>query len=420
MISWLERIHLPQNGIERKNAPRLTTLDLRFVRRFHPSYVAVLTVLQNDIEGTADIAESLISSLQIPSLPVSQASALLALVLSNNPLSPAFKSTLFALLPDLPSLRLLHLSMTNLTSGDALALAAYISDERCQLAELHANANTMGYSGVRTVVAAVRRCWTMERVDLYSNAAEDPAVDAADREQDADDGGLDLDEVISSYDAIGAYAPGSGCSWTGLQRKLKHHLTQHTHLKRAAASEALQLLKYARIMLHNARPSPALTREVCTDCECSPAAAPLPPLPAAEVSQVRTPIVPSFSALPTELQIYILSALAPTLSSAQRLRVVTYATDTRTLPALRLCLPLSRVSGCVADPGALGYAAATARGLGDRAGKKVGSLRHREAHACAGGSCTGRGSVVCQRETARDEWLALVGCDHYDPSLGQT
>ncbi|KJA16063.1 hypothetical protein HYPSUDRAFT_58460 [Hypholoma sublateritium FD-334 SS-4] len=383
----------------------------------------VLTALQNDIEGTADIAEALISSLQIPSLPIAQTSALSALVLSNNPLSPAFKSTLFALLPNLPSLRLLHLSMTNITPVDALALAAYISDERCQLAELHANANTMGYAGARAVVCAVSRCWTMERVDLYSNATEDPAVDAADDGQDQDYSRLALHEVVSLHNAIGAYAPGSGCSWTGLQTKLKYHLAQHTCLKHAAASEARQLLKYARIMLRNARPAPAPTREVCADCECTAAAASPSPLTSAEGSQAHTPVASSFSALPTELQLHILSALAPTLSSAQHLRVIAYASDTRTLPALRLCLPLaplSRGGGCVADPGALGYAATATRGLSDRAGKKVGSLRRRGTHACASGSCMGRGSVVCQRETARDEWLTRVGCDRYDPSLRRT
>ena len=306
--------------------------------------------------------------------------------------------------------------MTNLTAEDVPALATYISDKRCRLVELHANANTMGYAGIRTVVAAVGRCWTMERVDLYSNASADPAVDAA-----ADDG-QDLGDGVISHDATGAYAPGSGCSWTGLQRKLKYHLAQHTHLKRAVASEALQLLKYTRVMLRNTRPAPASTNEACTDRDCTPTAvslSPLTPLLPPEISPPPTPGAPSFSALPTELQLQILSALALTLSSAQRVRVLSYASDTRTLPSLRLCLPrapLSRGGGCVADPGALGYAAVAAQGLGARAGKKVGSLQRRETHACADGSCMRSSSIMCQRETARDEWLALVGCDCYDSS----
>ncbi len=309
--------------------------------------------------------------------------------------------------------------MTNLTPEDVPAFAKYISDKRCRLVELHANANTMGYAGIRTVIAAVGRCWTMERVDLYSNASADPAVDA-----DADDG-QDLGDGVISHDAIATYAPGSGCSWTGLQRKLKYHLAQHTRLKRAVASEALLLLKYARIMLRNTRPGPTSTNRACTDCDCTPTAVSLPPSPPllpTEVSPAPTPGPLSFSALPTELQLHILSALAPTLSSAQRVRVLSYASDSRTLPSLRLCLPrtpLTRGSGCVADPGALMYASVAVQGLSGRAGKKVGSLQRRETHACADGSCMRSSSIVCQRETAREEWLALVGCDRYDPSARQ-
>lgn len=81
---------------------------------------------------------------------------LASLVLSNNPLSPEFKQALLSLLPGLPCLAYLHLSMTDLDLTYARALAAFIS-RGCKLVELHASSNdmSMGYKGVRAIVRAM-------------------------------------------------------------------------------------------------------------------------------------------------------------------------------------------------------------------------------------------------------------------------
>lgn len=361
LIDWLKALHEP--------LVHLTKLSLRAVRALSLNFMSdTYYMLQNYIRGDAQLATDFVSA----------SPQLSSLVLSSNPLSPEFKRTLFSLLPELPCLAALHLSMTGLDSTDARALAAYIT-RGCKLVELHASSNNMGYKGVRALARAVQHCWTMEKMDVYGNDIE--ADEQDDSESDDEWGG-----------------------WQTLRDDVKNIVARNVFLKSQTAREALTLLKYSRLMLQPL-PSPE-TASSCTDCDCVP------------VTPQNTQSPPSTSplhALPVEIQLAILSQLAPTLSTQQRLRVFAFATDMRTLPSLRLCLPASKSSAtqCLPDPGSLAFPS-------QMTGKRFGSLRrdttNTNVHTCGDGNCMGNKSVLCKRKTDRQKWLGQIGCDSYDPS----
>jgi hypothetical protein len=225
-------------------------------------------------------------------------------------------------------------------------------------------------------------------------------------------------------------AVGSGCGWLDLETKLKNTLARNIYLKRRVIDQSLKLLRYSRQLLWQNSPrkteisfGPPRT----DDCECSPVSQPT----TANDSQsnITHPFFP-FTRLPTEIQLSVLSHLAPFLSTAQRLRIFEYASDKATLPTLRLCLPSSqslpwrRRSKCIPDPTILGFGLASG-GISNH-GKKSGSLSRssnlRSTHStgCSGGSCMGNKSVKCQRETERKKWLTEMGCDVYDPGAANT
>ena len=324
--------------------------------------------------------------------------------------------------------------MTGLTKIDAGLLASYVGrpDGSCKLLELRASANKMGHRGVRKVVDALCWCWTMEKVELFANFIdsddEGEASDDADTHEDVDEEPriiVPLPHYISSQDAVTSMAVGSGCGWVDLEKKLKNTLARNIYLKRRVIDQSLRLLRYSRQLLwqNSPRNTEISSGPLCADnCECPP------------VSQSTTrddsdtndphPSFP-FTRLPTEIQLSVLSHLAPLLSTAQRLRIFEYASDKATLPTLRLCLPSSqslpsrRRSNCIPDPTILGFGLASG-GINNH-GKKSGSLSKpsnlRSTHSteCSGGSCMGNKSVKCQRETERNKWLMEMGCDVYDP-----
>ncbi|KAF8966769.1 hypothetical protein BDZ97DRAFT_600892 [Flammula alnicola] len=434
LVEWLQSLHTEDEALGRNRNDcehPLTKLHLRF----------------NEIQGTSNLAEAFVSALSFAT-PGSgmPSSSLSSLVLSNNPLSSSFRQTFFSLLLNLPSLRQLHLTMTGLTTADARVLATYIGDQegRCKLIELYASANNMGYKGVRAVVKAIRHCWTMEKVELYSNGMEGEA-DGDEDEGDEDgahsgDMSQSEDDLISSREAIMSFSVGSGCGWASLEQNLKRTLARNVFLKRQTAKQALMLLKYSRLMLQQkgsgqSTPSGPIARTPsCEDSDYSPQQVPSSGL-------IDTPVLSglpkpsssppsSFSYLPTEVQLSILSHLAPLLTSVQRIRIFEYAVNPETLPTLRLCLPSfggsSQQKLRIPDPKAPtpDSTASAATGIGTRSGKKVGSLRrngrggaagHR--HSSVSVSWMGCNCVVCQRQSYQQKWLELVGCDVYDPGV---
>lgn len=279
-------------------------------------------------------------------------SSLYCLNLSSNPLSSGFKQALFASLPSLPSLHVLALSMTGLNQADTGALAAYIG--QCRLTDFNASANNMGYSGLKRILKAMKRCWTLERVDLYANDIENKGDD----------------EYESSEEErprnIGLAFMDAETRWQILECQLRRILSRNSYLKRTVRDQAFELLRYSRLLLLNCLPDhgrlnsePDLLEELvgqeashhsrcCHNCEC---------LPTFHNSQFRTPspvlIDPPrvstshfpFTHLPIEIQLTILSHLAPILSSSQHVRIFEHAVDKTTLPDLSLRLPPSSGAG---------------------------------------------------------------------------
>ncbi|KAF9478766.1 hypothetical protein BDN70DRAFT_993960 [Pholiota conissans] len=371
-----------------------------------------INVGPNDIVGTADLAEDFVAALSFSSTSSYSTSSLCHLVLTNNPLSPSFRTTLISLLSSLPTLQTLNLSMTGLDKDNAFALANYVGNkiQPCKLKELHASGNLMGYRGVRAIVEAVNHCQTMEKVTLYANNAA--AIGIVETSESSDEDAA----LLSVYGTVSRnYPPDSGCGWRGLERKLKYCISLNLCMKHTTIHEALLLIRYSRMMLRKKVTPPSIRPKAsCDDCEC------LARQPDMNVDH-DVPVTSSsdsfsFSNLPMEIQLHILSLLAPLLSTAQRLRIFDYAVDRSTLPSLRLCLPdLSKV--CIPDPGHLAFDSAST-GIRDRVGKRVGSLaKLRESHSCSGTTCNASRNIICQRQTMRDEFLARVKCDQYDPDL---
>ncbi|KAJ7479970.1 hypothetical protein B0H11DRAFT_1863801 [Mycena galericulata] len=298
---------------------------------------------------------------------------------TNRTLSDDF---LEAFLPSLDSsyLREVHLSAIGLTPRAAPHLVEYLSSPRCRLHTLKCNGNTLGFRAVKSMIRAIERHnFSLLTVELYSNHLVGPV--GSDNTSDDDDD----DE---------ARGPASMDAWKASDAMIRRVLLRNAHLKRQTEKEALQLLRYARpLLLSSAGTNIPSTR--CSDCSC-----PEPPPSSAAEPTIATPAAGGFAfrALPTELQLYIMSFLAPTLSPAQRIRIYTYASSHATLPHVGLCLP-GRASGslCVLDPASMPF------GMGSSGG-------------CAGGKCAGvLNSVVCHKEQQRAEWLAALGCSVYDP-----
>ena len=208
-------------------------------------------------------------------------------------------------------------------------------------------------------------------------------------------------------------------AWKESEKVLKRVLSRNEHLKRATEKEALQLLRYTRTLLLHSKTTdttklaPTSTSRL-TPCSNSCSAISTFHSPStskscssnfAVCSAVVKPGLFPYPFLPTELQLYILSFLAPTLSSAQRIRIYEYASSLATLPSLLPCLPSwnnVKAWACIPDPSSLAFGSGLdkVRGIG----------------GCAAGKCMGAGgSVVCHREEERGRWLRAVGCCAFEP-----
>jgi len=244
---------------------------------------------------------------------------------SNRQLSDPFVAAFLSHL-DSPHLRDLCLSIVNLTPLAVPDIVSYISSPRCRLHSLSLNGNALGLQGVTDIIKAVEKNnFGLGKVQLYSNRPDE----------------LESDQTEATKEN---------------EQILKRALLRNQFLKMQTESEALGLLLSARASL-------------------------LQPKSQQEIHNTSSPSCPSSHTplpfLPTELRLHVLSFLAPTLSSAQRIRIYTYASTFDTLPAL---LPR------LASNGSSNF-------------KKTGCLD---------------GSIREQREVGRGRWLKAVGCDFYE------
>ena len=301
--------------------------------------------------------------------------------------------------------------MTGLNQTDADAIAAYIG--QCRLTNFNASSNDIGYRGLKKILKAMKRCWTLEGVDVYANGIGDTSDDG---EESGDDSNDD-EEVQNPRHPFGG----------GLRRRLhianslKRILSRNLYLKHTVRNQAFELLRTSRLLLLNQRsandrshseldllvelvakeePHHSLCSIHQHNCECLPtfhhshSSSPSPVYNKGLDTSNSHSHFP-FTRLPIEIQLMVLSELAPILSSSQQVRIFEYAIDKTTLPDLSLHLPSSNGRG------------------------GVGTIRS----GCGGRSALdifGPKSTQVpenRRDQERQRWLDLVTCDAYDPNL---
>ncbi|KAJ7451060.1 hypothetical protein FB451DRAFT_1566309 [Mycena latifolia] len=299
---------------------------------------------------------------------------------SNRSLSDPFVEVFLPFL-DSPHLREVHLSAVGLTPLAAPHLIGYISSPRCRLHTLKCSGNSLGFRAVKSIIRAIERHnFSLLRVELYANHAV---------------GSVSSDNTSEDDDDDESGGPASIDAWKASEAQIRRVLLRNAHLKRETEKEALQLLRYARPLLLTSSGHAPSTH--CTDCSCVEL---LSPGASSSVAESINSHGFAFRSLATELQLYIMSFLAPTLSPAQRIRIYTYASSPATLPRAGLFLPgfpgRTSSSMCVPDPASMPFSMSSG--------------------GCAGGKCAGAtNSVLCHKEQRRGEWLAAVGCAVYDP-----
>ncbi|KAJ3550100.1 hypothetical protein NMY22_g635 [Coprinellus aureogranulatus] len=282
-----------------------------------------------------------------------------------------------------PRLRELHISSVGLTRRSVPHIAAFIrSPERCRMTTLKCNGNSLGLRGVRSIIRAIEQTnYSLLSVEFWANQLSGNSSDDSDdalsaEEEDEDEEPLDETSVEA---------------WKVCQAKLARICARNNYLRRETQGQALELLRYSRVLLLRSElrgKDPEKTRDA--DWHGF-----------------------TFTMLPTELQLSILSLLAPSLSSAQRSRIFSYAADASTLPPLLPSLRSPGTAGaqCLPDPshpgpvpglGAFGTVWAV-NGLG------------KDAH-CSSGHCMGASNAVsCNKDKERQRWLEAMGCSVYEP-----
>ncbi|KAI1783310.1 hypothetical protein LXA43DRAFT_931483 [Ganoderma leucocontextum] len=360
-----------------------------------------LFLQNNAFTGNSDVAVVFVLAVN--------ASHLETLSLTTNPkLTDTFAAHFLPLL-DAPHLGEIHLSVVGLTRVCASHIIEYITSPRCQLHTLKANGNNLRIRAVRSIVRAVRRAnYTLIRLEMHANGLT----------------GLS-DDSDSSSSENEDQAKGSITSWKDIEKELKQILTRNTVLKHQVEKEALVLLRHSRPLLlrskgHDSHGTVPFTTDSRWHMDSSagslfsaigqPLALSPPSTPAAKVEAFP------FLQLPTELQLYTLSFLAPILSNAQRIRIFTYASDPSTLPPLLPCLTSG--GGCIPDPANLQFSiedtmpSQSPLGMGPGGGVQLRKRVGGPASGCAGGKCMG--GVLCRREAERAQWLASVRCTAFE------
>lgn len=265
-----------------------------------------------------------------------------------------------------PHLQELQISAIGLTHASATHLIDYLSSPRCRLRALRANGNRLGLRSLRAVVCTIHRHnFTLIKLELYTNGLADPDPD-------------DNSETSASDE------PRSGCiCWQDSESELARVLHRNRLLREVTEREALSLLRYARAILRKLRRNPASASGAL--------------IPLASTS-VEHPTPSQITSLPTELQLYILSFLAPFLSVAQRIRIYAYASSPATLPPL---LPKLVSRENLPDPTALpaGMLLRKRKGFASNDGVVTGSK-----HVPSGG----------RKAEERVKWLTMVRCDAFE------
>ncbi|KAI0667288.1 RNI-like protein [Trametes maxima] len=323
---------------------------------------------------------------------------------SNSALADTFVANFLPKL-DAPYFREIYFSVCGLTREAVPHLVEFLTSPRCSLHVLKLNGNRLRIPGVLSVVRAIRNAnYTLVRMELYATGIS----------QEPDDS----DASSEGEDSVGVVR------WQDIEIDLRRSLTRNLTLKYDVEKEALALLRYSRILLmrpqsRDALPATAIVSPCSESCSCIQMSSnTLFSSIGQPYSLPATPSPPNsyfpFTRLPTELQLHVLSFLAPILSNGQRYRILTYASSPATLPALLPCLTNG---GCIPDPASPQFTMGgpTAGGFGLSPGLTLRKRGGGSVSACANGKCMGAGnSVLCRREAERSQWLASVGCTAFE------
>jgi hypothetical protein len=245
------------------------------------------SMLQNEFSGdptTARILADAVNASQLEMLSLT----------SNRLMSDSF---IKAFLPALTSNRLreLHLSTMNITRLSFPHIKEYVSSMRCKLNVFKCNGNLLGWSGVRSIIEAVRdNNYSLTILDLHSNHLFDETTDET-----------------------GANQQISGHAWKECLQSIELVVMRNGLLCRETRRQALRLLRYARAVLLHPKSDRVEPKQLS---ETAPNAANVKP------SSL------SFGDLPLEVQLYILSFISPILSPRQRSNIFNYAATLSTLP----------------------------------------------------------------------------------------
>ena len=227
------------------------------------------------------------------------------------------------------------------------------------------------WKGVRSIARAVEeKNYSLSAIEFHANRLTGDGLMEHQSEGEDDEGDSGQTASNATEEAL----------MGAVLQKITRIAIRNSTFKRETEYQALKLLRYSRTLL--------LHKSLEGHNETSSASM-------ANLQAFR------FADLPIELQLLILSRLAPSLSPRQRSRVFHYAADPTTLPPL---LP-KLTSSCLPDPGVMGF------GTG-----KVWALNGEQSHQCGTGQCMGaRNTVSCSIEASRSQWLSLMGCNRYDP-----
>ncbi|KAI0363160.1 RNI-like protein [Pilatotrama ljubarskyi] len=389
----IAEISLNSNGIGNRGLLAIS----RYLR--DNTTVKELFLQNNDFVGDPSVAVVLALAINT--------SRLETLSLASNPaLTDIFVAHFLPVL-DAPYFREVHLSVCGLTEGIAQPLIEYLTSPRCQLHVLKLNGNQLRARGVWSIVRSIRHAnYTLLRMELYATGLSRLPVDS--------------DVSSSDEEDPNSHPP----RWQDVESDLRRSLARNLTLKSLVEKEALALLRYSRVLLLRPKvrdaPSPLSTVSPCSEsCSCVQMSTNTlfssigQPYPLSAVSSPPGSYFP-FTRLPTELQLHILSFLAPILSNAQRLRIFTYASSPSTLPTLLPCLSNG---GCIPDPASPQFTMGgpAAGGFGLSTGITLRKRGGGSVSACANGKCMGAGnSVLCRREAERSQWLASVRCTAFE------
>lgn len=215
---------------------------------------------------------------------------------TNTQLTDTFLSLFLSSL-DTPHLQVLHLSAIGLTPLSTPVIIKYLSCRRSRyLNHLNLNGNYLGFSSVLAIIEAVEKHnHSLAFLEMFANCFIDGELGIIlGQHQDTEPAtqGATGDERTSIAD------------WQQSHRQLNNILTRNKMSATDTVREAVALLKPARSLLLQSGSR-------------------------GDVHGFAQALSPR---LPIELQLYVLSFLAPRLSDAQRLRIYQYASDPGTLP----------------------------------------------------------------------------------------